>query len=352
MSGKSRLVSKSGEPHDDHKTDDYGQGPIVYTRERATGEYTLVPLVNPSSGLGMNINGAFGGTPDLIHNGTDSAEWTGSNEIGVKVTFNSAAYVIAGAASVEVNSPNLNDTWQFDKGSNLTVSSYVGLSGIIKVDSSWDAGDSVSVYGWDTGTALMVGNTVLLEDYINSADFVTEQGFAIPFADMGLTSGTIDAIRMQQVARSGLTGKWYLDTFQVEETSGSADFSYAPPVDQVFHIERLATTAVSNVTEAVMQSYDKFYGITALTNGLLSIVTLDGVNQASVPSRQLSDFVVFPNGTFTVHSDGTNTIGKTSLDFKIDVDGRTQDVFTFRVQDNLSSILKMEGWLYGWLEDV
>lgn len=46
------------------------------------------PFRNEDVGLNMNVNAAFGGTPDPIHDGTDRSLYTASAIQGTKFTFN------------------------------------------------------------------------------------------------------------------------------------------------------------------------------------------------------------------------------------------------------------------------
>ena len=57
-------------------------GAYVLTDERRTSSPALLAFFNPTFGVDMNINAAFSGTPEPVHNGIDTIEWTTTNRKG------------------------------------------------------------------------------------------------------------------------------------------------------------------------------------------------------------------------------------------------------------------------------
>lgn len=352
MVAKNRLYGANNNPHSNHSTNDYGLGPVVYTRPRVEINGQAIAMINPSFGVNAAINAAFSGTPELISNGEDTVAWTVTNIVGTKMTNNSTAQAFTGTRSVEINNPTANDIWQFDKGSDLTVSNYVAITGQVYIDSDWTTGDSVGIYGWDTGLGLQVGGQVLLEDYINEFSFGGWQPLAIPLIDMGLTSGTIDAIRMTQVSKNGRAALFYLDEFQFEETGNSEEFSYIPAGNQVFRATNFTLRAIANVTEATMLDYDKFFGITALTNGFVVRVQTGAETQTGLAVTQLSDITLLPNKTtYTVLPGNTHTQLILNLELGVIMDGRNGDFIRATVNDNLSSLVSLTSFVFGSIEE-
>lgn len=328
-------------------------GLLVYTKDRLLKPFTPGPLLNSEFGISMNIDGAFSGTPDGVANGIDTVLWTGSQITGTKVTFNSTDRFFAGAASVKIDNPNSGDIWQFDKGSNLTLSSYTAITIKINIDKDWTIGDSVSIYGYDTGGAVQVGLKVLIEDYIDITSFDTWQSVTIPLADMGLTTGTIDAFRMQQEAKTGKAAKWYLDNMQVEETSGAVTFCFDPNGDQIFHITRIgAFAAVNGASEASLLAYDKFYGLTSLLNGVQVQIQSNGNVVLSAAENNLFAQIVQPQITTVTGGDGTNSWIKVMNDIEFDLDGRKRDFVKYTIQDDLTALDQYSVWIFGWAEIV
>jgi len=327
-------------------------GITVYTKERLKRPFTPGPLLNSEFGISMNQNGEFGGTPDVVHNGIDSVEWTGSEPVGTKVTFNSIDRAFAGTRSVKIDNPQASDIWQFAKGSNLTIANYTAITLKVNIDKDWDSGDSVSIYGYDTGGAIQVGTKVFIEDYVDTTSFDVWQSITIPFTDMGL-SGTIDAFRMEQEARSGKAAKWYMDSFQVEETGEPICFIFDPNGDQIFHITRIGVfAAVNGVSEAALQAYDKFYSLPSLANGVGVTLQSNGSVVLSNSERNLFAQIVQPQITVNTGGDGTNRWIKVFNDIEFDLDGRKKDFLEYRVQDDLSGLAQFSVWIFGWGESV
>jgi len=349
-----KLSAKIYNPKKDGRTGEPGLE--VYTKERVRRNYFVKPLLNSEFGLDQAQDASFDGTPDGVHNGTDTVFWEGSNIVGSTVTFDSTARIISGAKSVEIAAPGLGDIWEFDKGSNLTVGNFKALTLKINIDKDWSVGDSVAIYGYDTGTGLEVGTRVFLEDFMNESEFDQVQSIAIPLTDMDLTSGTIDAIRMEQVAKQGKTATWYLDDFQVEEISGLLNYEYGPNRDQIFHVELIGHVVRNNTTADNTRDPDLYFGETALTNGILISVRRDGEESDITSSNNLGEFLELPNiqefETIETANDSGKTMSKLTKEFPFELDGRTGDFFRYTITDNLSSLTYQSAWLFGWIEEL
>lgn len=325
-------------------------GLVVFTEPLKEKETLFSFALNPDLGFEMAIDASFGGTPDKIHDGIDNVLWTGSNITGTKVTFNSTAITPpsgGGTNTVLVNRANINNVWEFDKGSNLDLSNYAAISLFINVTSGWTAGNSVNIYGWDTVTALQVGDAVLLEDYFNELDFNTWQKIGIPLEDMNLQSSTVDAFRMEIVGKSGAGIVFYMDLIQVEETSGSKTFSVEAPqgtkyfVDEFnfTYIDALSTTLTDNSMHNL--SYNQILGLTKLTNGIGFSRIKDGKALFTASVTCLADSTRGGSMLENVFSDGTNTHITVSTKFSEPVllDSRTNDSITVTINDNLTGLI-------------
>lgn len=327
-------------------------GITVYTQERILKPETPGPLLNSEFGLALNQNGAFSGTPDPIHDGTDTALWTGSQIAGTKVTFDSTDVSFGGTKSVKIANPSSGDTWQFAKGSNLTVSSFTALTFKLYIDKDWNSGDSVSIFGWDTGSGLQIGTKILIEDYINITTFDVWQSVSVPLDDLSL-SGTIDSIRMTQEAKSGPAATWYLDDFQVEETGGDIVFRFQPTGDQLFHISKFAVfVANDGKSEAELQAYDRFYGEPALPNGVAVSLQSRGNLVLAFSEATLYSQITQPQVSVVTGGDGTNSWIKVTSELDFDLDGSKQDFLQYRIQDDLTSLDRYNVWIFGWSEEI
>lgn len=263
-------------------------------------------FVNPENGINMAVNASASGSTEPIHDGTDAALWTGDNIIGNKVTFDStdAGRFTNGTKSVKIDNPALDDVWQFDNGgADITVSTYDVLIGNVNIDKNWTVGDSVSIIGYDTDLATEVGTAVFLEDFINEVDFDVSQSFSIPLSEMGLTSGTVDAIRMTQVSKNGAAATWYLDEFKFSE-SATLVYTAQPAAGKIVRYDRLEFTVVDNIT--VLEP-NKFMGLT-LTAGLMfqrieNNLSGPAVNFTSLAEMQRFTFDISPENVITGAAD-------------------------------------------------
>ena len=73
-------------------------GLVVFTEPLKQKDPRFDFAFSPISGVEMAINGAFGGTADLVYDEDDVSDWTGSNITGIKATFDSTDGPIGGTA--------------------------------------------------------------------------------------------------------------------------------------------------------------------------------------------------------------------------------------------------------------
>lgn len=343
MSLKTQILGKGNKDvaHLHKKNGDTGL--LVFTDPFR--EYIAVgrPFLNDTFGAEMNVNAAFSGTPEIVHDGTDTTAWTGSQIQGTKVTFDSTDRANGGTKSVKVDNPNTTDTWQFDKGSNLTVSSYAAVTFSINIDKDWTSGDSISLFGWDTGTAAVVGNLVLIEDYFDEFTFDVWHSVVIPLSDLGLTSGTIDAIRMEQVGKNGKAAKLYIDDLKVQETGVSAKYTITPSDGTILHMSKLVFSWADVGTAGTAHAYDKIGALSALTNGIVLQTQSRGETIFSATFNQLSDMLDAGAVIENLVDDGTNTFMTASINLfetePVFLDSRDNDEFSVTINDDLSGLL-------------
>jgi len=248
---------------------------------------------------------------------------------------------------------------QFDKGSNLTVSGYVALSAWIYVDKDWKNGDSIEVYGWDTGTSAVIGTAVNLEDYFDWSNFDTWIKLAIPLTDMGLISGTIDALRIRIVAKEGKSPKFYLDDIQFEQTGTPIEFCLEADKGTWLWLTnmQISVAAAYDTDEAGGTlpgiAYDDLLGVSLASGLVYQRINAGGVTFSNT-FKQLADWLWFPRAELTnaIH-DGTNTFLTISLQFGRDTVLRAEDEdkMRFVVQDDLSGLLILRACVTGHYED-
>lgn len=327
-------------------------GIVAYTQELHPKARFTAALLNPTYGAAMNQAPAFTGTPEQVHNGTDNAYWTATALSG-NWTFDSTAqnHTPAGTMSIDGTASNNNAEAQIEASSPIDANDYSALAGWIYI-TGWSANGSrkdidlrLRLAGAD------VGLTLPLSGYIDTALLNEWQQFIIPTVDF--SSGTIDQLIIDTIdIGGGPPPDYYLDDIRFEETGGFIDFTYSPPHDKVFTITNIANNFVDNVTEAEARNPLSFLGVSKLDNGIL--LRFDVANQVvqSLPVRCLYDITKFGsvNPVETI-SDGTTTHLKAPGFTEIKLDGKSRDSVTYRVQDDLSGLVSMEVWLFGYIED-
>jgi len=267
-------------------------GLVVFTETFDEQLIQFEHLTNDDYGVDMTQNAGFGGTPELVHDGIDAIAWTGSSVVGTDVTFDNTARPHTGTKAVLVNAPDIDDVWQFLRASSVDLTAYTALTLWVNIDRRWDAGDSFSLYGWDTASGLMVGTPVLLEDYMNEATYDVWHKLVIPLQNMGLESSSVDAFRMQKVASQGQSPRFYIDDFQIEETGTPIDYRYTPPDGTPVEIAALRVSIADSVT--AVSEWNKLLGVAALATGMRVAITSNGKALFDGTFSHLMDFLKFP----------------------------------------------------------
>jgi len=331
-------------------------GLVVATRPLKTFGNITKFFANPDYGVDMNINAAFGGTPDQVHNGTDTALWTGSQVAGGSdVIFNSTNRAYTGTRSVYINRVETGDTWQFAKGSDIDLNNYSAVTMRINVDNQWAANDNHVFYAWDSGTGAMVGNAVNLEEYMAYNEFDVWHALNIPLEDMGLTTATtVDAFRMRCDAISGQKPRYYIDVIQVEETAAAAEYTIEPDTGTYLYVSHLALSMATAYTGIVAHAnnetptfpalpYDSFLGQT-LTTGLFYQRWQANELVFGVTIKSFMDLMQFPGVTVTgAGSDGTNSWATVNIPFVTPfiLKPESADKLSFSLSEDLSSFLHL-----------
>lgn len=253
--------------------------------------------------------------------------------------------------SVEVDNGTLGDTMQFAKGSDLTLANFSAISLDIFVDKNWAEGDSMEIYGYDTGLNADVGVRVPLESFFTFSDFDTWQSVAIPLTVMGIEASTIvDAFRITIAAKSGAGPTFYLDRLQVEETGTPITFVATRDGDVTFHVDEIRIAIAdaldtSTLTDPSMPelSFNKMLGVSQLANGITFRRVQDGDVQFSATFRQLGDFLATGSNLINVIGDGTNTFITLLIEFPepiILTGSISQNFLAFTISDDLSGLLQ------------
>ena len=339
----------NGAPCHTHRDGD-DTGVIAFTEPLRTWTNNSQFATNTEYGLNLNVDAAFGGTPEVVHNGIDTVAWTASSITGGKFTFNSTDRFYEGAQSIKTDNAAVGDTMQIDRGSLIDLSGFVALTMWINVDKDWAIGDSVSIYGWDITAGTIQGTKVFLEDYFNELDFDVWHKISIPLGDMTLGENTIinaiDSFRIEIETKSGKSPLFYIDTFQIEESGEPARFRIDPPLGTKMRVSSLDFSFVDDYDATLLNSsmpnlsYDKILGLPKLQNGILLARIIDGKTLFSASVTCLYEFLRISGTIISSYSDGVNTgiTIRIVFDSPIVLESTSEDYISIQIADDLSNL--------------
>lgn len=314
-------------------------------------------FLNDTFGSAMNQNIAFSGTPQIIHNGGTSVEWTGSAIQG--------AWNFADSGKISLTSANDNDEASFAEETPTTIdlSGYTTLTGKINLTAYSGINNTLTIAFDNAGTP--VGDSININNYIDTGLIGTEQTFVIPKADMGLTTQLVDGFTIILNRTGGTKPTMIFDDIQLEETGATAIFKASTPVETVFHISSIRLSIVDNISgittvagateNATLPglSYDQILGLAKLNVGIGYQLVQDGKIQSSLTLKQLGDFTAAGFNIIDVISDGTNTCLTLELTFPKPIilkgNGDENSLF-FSINDNLSGLVALSAIARGALE--
>jgi hypothetical protein len=339
---------------------------VVATRPLKTFTTHTTFFLNDTYGREMAQNGAFGGTPLLLHDGVDTAAWTFSQVAGAKWTADSTDRYYADAASMKCNNPSVGDIMQIinnvGPGNNIDMTgNYVALTFWINVDSYWLGGDSISLYAFVDGS--QVGNKVNLEDYFPWSDYDEWHFVNIPLTDMGIESSSIDAFRIENETREGgLSPIFYIDEWYLQETGAAIIYTVEPDKGTWFYIKTFHTTFVdaynADNADSTMPhlSYNKILGMDVTAGYVLR----QYIGEGDTPTGEdrvtsLMDLLSYPYATISNNiSDGTNTLITIENSYPemlhLVLKSENLDKLTFTIEDNFGDLLYFRVSVTGYVE--
>ena len=353
------------EPAVDNCSGDEKRALVVATRPLKTYGAKVAFAINPTYGMEMAQNGLFGGTALAIHDGTDSVAWTFSEPTGTKWEADSTDRAYAGTKALKCDNPNVGDVLQvinnLGPGNDIDLTgNYVGITMWINVDKDWAGGDSIEIYAHLDGA--LAGNAVALEDYFAYDSYDTWQFISIPLSDMGLTTSSIDAFRIENISREGgKSPEFYIDEWEMQESGEAIDFEITPDDGTWFHIKSFQTTFVDaysadNDDSTVPNlAYNQILGMTP-TVGYLFRRYSEEVIQREARIKCLMDLLSLPTTQIAdVVSDGTNTMVTIENTYPESVDfvlkSEDDDKIVYTLEDNFSQLLYFRISAIGYTEE-
>ncbi len=308
------------------------------------------PFLNDDFGTAMNQNIAFTGTPEIIHNGGTSTEWTGTAVAG---TWN-----FADGGKITITSANNNDEASFaeEGATTIDMAGFTTLTGKVDLD-TYDSNNNSIILQFDNA-GVDVGNSVNINDFIDTGDF-TEQTFVIPKANFGLTTQLLDGMTITINRTGGAKPTIKFDDIQWEQTGDVAIFKAITSLGTRFHITeiriRFEDVISSVLTDGSMPNVDPnaILGVSSLTNGIGFARIQNGKTLFAVNLKNLGDFFATGSNVINLTGNATNVGLTLVVEFPepIILEGGEDDNFlTFRISDNLSDLTRFTAAARGGIE--
>ena len=333
------------------KTEGWSLPPVPTRRSQTRTAF----LTNPTYGREMAQDGLYGGVPFLLHDGTDTVEWTFSNEVGAKGTADSTTRFYDGSKAIEWDNPNVGDIIEIinddGPGNDIDMTgSYVAMTFWINVDKNWVLGDSFSLYA-RIGAAT-AGNAVNIEDYFDYTTHDTWHYVNIPLTDLGIDSTSIDAVWIENNSRAGAKSPtFYIDEWYLQVSGAAITYTLRPNDGTWFHVKAFQTTFVDALNadnaDSTMPhlSYDQILGLSTSTGYIYerySARKTDPIFTARITN--LMDLLSYPYSKITnAISDGTNTLitientYPTGIDFVLKAEDG--DRIEYTIEDSFDDLL-------------
>jgi hypothetical protein len=333
---------------------------VVATRPLKTFYKKIAFFSNETQGIQMAVDGSSGfGVVEYIHDGTDNVYWTAVATKGTGWVFDSTDqnHTVSGTKSIKTHDAVNKDKFEIRKGSTMSVSGYVAFTGWIYLSDVMDLANGAELkFEAQNGSGNKVGDTVKVQNYINTNLTGVWQKFSISLADIALTTQTIDRVEFE--VKGDTTGdvpNLYIDDVQLEEPGvgalGPTEYIVVPERESWLHIQALNITMVdalsTTLTDGTMPnlSYNKFLGVTELTSGLhYRRFELNEIKDSLI-FRNLRDMLQLGGTTVTdSFCDGTNTIIKIRIPFLEPLIVKDDDLgyLSFVVQDDLSGLIDLK----------
>ncbi|MGL1886307.1 MAG: hypothetical protein OCD76_07310 [Reichenbachiella sp.] len=341
MANEVRIKDGGGKPIRAcvHAPEDEVGGIVAYTREYDERIPRNKPFLNPTWGNAMNQNAAAGGTPVLIHNGTDTAAWTGAAGTGTW-DFSDTTDPFAGANCVSLTSANNNDNATFTGAASVVGANYSAISLQIQLDTYVDVNHEILLEFALAGAP--VGVPVSIDNYIDTAILGSYQAVIIPLTDLGVENETFDEATFTATRAGGSKPTFRIDNFQVEETGGIIEFTLIPDEGKDFWIDAVRLTMVNNVTGTAASNYNELLGVT-LANGLTIIRTSRSNTVVGRNIANLYEFYAVGFNKIVSEEGATQTTLSLEIEFSpaVHLEGKFGDDIAFGVQDDLTGFTLM-----------
>lgn len=322
-------------------------GVVVYDRPLFSRAPVRAFLTDETGSKDMNFNNVA--LPDAtgIYDGGDSTLFTATAISGAgRWNTTDTAQAYAGTQSLGASNARNNDTMSLTSVTDYSVSDFTALDMFIYL-TQWPTTGSIkeielTIYS----NGVQASSVVLVRNYIDITNFNAWQLCTIPIADFNMTTNTWDEIRIRfRDTGQGQAPRGYFDeiAMQGQGATGTVDFTFAPAADEQVELRNLV---LSGANDSDKIKWDEFYGLPALTNGLLFTIRSGGEVIDSQVVRDNFRLVELANAELKANPDSVNgtTIYRCDSEFapeSVILDGRTSDELRITVRDDLSGLLAL-----------
>ena len=334
-------------------THDGDTGMLVFTKNHIVGKISAVPFFNPTFGAAMNQAVIFTGTPEGIHDGTDSTLWTGAVGSGVW-DFTDTAEAFAGTKSVSITNADNLDFATFSDATQTDMTNYVAITGYVFLRAYDGSLNDIRIQM--KNNAVDIGISVSLNNYITTSTLGAWQAFVIPKADLDLNSFIIDEMNIIINRTSGGKPTIYFDNMQIENIGAPLSYIVTAAADSLFHITQIILTIADTGTGSAAYAYNKIGAITTLAKGITFSATSQGEVLFSSAIKQNSDLLNAAGTVSNFIDDGTNTFYTINIDVSnetpVIIDSRNEDELSFTINDDLSGLDIFTAIAVGYKENI
>lgn len=212
----------------------------------------------------MNINGTISGTPTNVWDGTGAGD-TGSDWTRSGVGSESTAAMKAGTNGLDTGTTSENDEVVFNKGSEIDVDGTYDTLQFWIQPKAYPTNSRLRVL-WRNASDTLVGNGVLVHNYLSNMDLDVWQQVSIPIADFNLDAN-VQKLVLRCVNTSGQ--RYYLDSFEVLAI-GTGPYRFraaAPDAQTVYHVKEIALSLAEENGTWLVGDFSSISG--GLANGLI-----------------------------------------------------------------------------------
>lgn len=309
-----------------------------------------VSFRDENGSINLNVDASSSGTPDGIHNGTDSVLWTAAAASGVW-DFASTAQAQQGTKSIDATATVDGDQALITRSSPIDADSYNSLSGYVYLTAYNETRNEILLSFQLAGA--VNGVQVNIADFADPSTLNAWQKFTIPLSSFGVV-GNIDEMAIQTVRTAGQPPDYYLDTLQLEE-AGSIIYTAEPENGKRYEFQEidlfledaLDTTLLNN--SMPNWSSDQLLGLSSLSNGITLRFTQTNKVRFSGTFRNLGDVLFAAFSVVDQGCDGTTAYMKLTAklaDFAR-MEPSDKDKMEILISDDLSGLTRFRANLRG-----